>query len=364
MKLECKKDKIKEIINLSEKVAGKNLALPILSTVLLEAKGNVLSVKATNLDVGLEFGLTAKIDEEGTVAVTASVLGSFLNNLNKEENIKIEEKNGNLHISTGSTKTLIKCLSAEDFPVIPRVKEKNKYVLKAGELVAGLKSVAYAAALTDIKPEISSVYLYQEGRNLIFVSTDSFRLAEKTIYVGEKGSDFIPIIIPFKNVNEIIRVFDGREGDVSIESDKHQVSFYSDEIHLTSRVIDGIFPDYRQIMPNKFNTEVSIPKDDLINALKLSNIFVDRLNQIVLKVAAKGSKLELTSQNQDVGENTITLNAKVEGDDQEMHFNVKYILDCFQSIPSGTINLNFARPLLVKGSDDGSFKYIVMPVIK
>lgn len=362
MKLELIKNRLKEVVGIAERVTGKNLSLPILSAILLEAKNNSLTIKATNLDVGLEIELPAKIIEEGSVAVPAGVLSSFLGNLNKEDKVKLELVKENIHLSTGTSSTLIKSYSAEDFPVIPQVKDGNSFNFIGKDIVNGLKSVLFASSLSDIKPEIASVYVYQDGKELVFVATDSFRLAEKRLSIRNKDGDFQPVIIPFKNVAEIVKVFDGLEEEVKIEANKNQISLFTDNIHFTSRVIDGNFPDYRQIMPKKFKTEVVVGREELLNALKLSNIFSDKFNQINVKIKPKEKIFEINSQNQDVGENTISLSATLEGDDLEMSFNAKYILDSFQSISSDTVTLKFDRPLLIEGVGDGSFQYIIMPI--
>ncbi|MCX6713054.1 MAG: DNA polymerase III subunit beta [Candidatus Vogelbacteria bacterium] len=362
MKLELIKNKLKEVVSIAERVTGKNLSLPILSAILLEAKNNSLTIKATNLDVGLEIELPAKITEEGSVAVNAGILNGFLGNINKEDKVKLELIKENIHISTGRSSTLIKSFSAEDFPVIPRVENKDSISFNTKDILAGLRAVLYSASLSDIKPEISSVYVYQEGKELVFVATDSFRLAEKKIVIRDNSREFQPVIIPYKNVAEIIKVFDGVDEEVRINTDKNQISLYTDNIHFTSRVIDGNFPDYKQIMPKKFKTEATLSRDELLNALKLSNIFSDKFNQINLKISPKNKIFSINSQNQDVGENNVNLEAVLEGEDLEMSFNAKYILDSFQSIVSDTVVLKFDRPLLMEGVGDRSFQYIVMPV--
>src|SRR5680860_440144 len=362
MKLEIIKDKLKEIVTMAERVTGKNLSLPILSSILLEVKENFLIVKATNLDVGLEIELPAKIIEGGSVAVNASVLNTFLSNLNKEDKVKLELIKENIHISTKSSSTLIKSYPSEDFPVIPKVEDSDSFSFNSKDIVTGLRSVLYSASLSDIEPEISSVYIYQEDKYLIFVATDSFRLAEKRLIIRDKNKDFQSVIIPFKNVSELIKVFDNLDQEVKIKTNKNQISFYTDNIHFTSRVIDGNFPDYNQIMPKKFKTEVTISRDELLNALKLSNIFSDKFNQINIKISPTDNIFQLNSKNQDVGENTVSLQAVLEGEEIEMSFNAKYILDCFQSITSDTVVLKFNeknKPLLVLGINDTSFQYII-----
>jgi len=367
MKIECLKDKLKEAVNLAEKVTGKNLTLPILTTVLLEAKNKVLNIKATNLEIGLEIELPAKVEEDGIVAVNAQILANFLNNISNENKVILTAENNNLKISTSSTNTTIKSFPAEDFPIIPRVEDDISFNLKATDFISGLKSVMFAGAISDIKPEISSVYIYSMSNDLIFVATDSFRLAEKKIQIKEKNNEIIPLIIPLKNIIEINRIFENIDGNLQINSNKNQISIFSDSIHLTSRIIDGVYPDYRQIMPSAFKTELVIKKDEIVNVLKLSNIFSDKFNQIDLHLVPAENLLEIKSSNQDVGDNDISLIVKIKGEPLDISFNVKYILDCLAIINKEEVMFNFCdknKPLLIQKNNDQSFKYIIMPINK
>lgn len=369
MKLECLKDKLKEAVNLVEKISGRNLTLPILSAILLEAKNKTLVIRATNLEVGIEIEVPAKIEASGMVAVNASILANYLNNLTKEEKITIELVNDNLKLSTDSTSTLIKSLIVEDFPIIPKIDQEYGFEIKANKLVEGLKSVVFASALSDIKPEISSVYLYNHNQEeLVFVATDSFRLAEKKVVVSLVGKEEISLIIPFKNINELIRVADSLgDNQVLISFNKNQLALNTDNTYLTLRIIDGVYPDYKQIIPTKFKTELNIKKDDLIGLLKLSTIFSDRFNQIDLTLKPESNTLEIMSHNQEVGENNSSLVIKIKGEPLQISFNAKYLIDCLNSFTEQIINLRFTeagRPLMVEGVSDNSFSYLVMPINK
>jgi DNA polymerase-3 subunit beta len=136
-------------------------------------------------------------------------------------------------------------------------------------------------------------------------------------------------------------------------------------MYLVSRLIDGSFPDYKQIIPKHFGTTATVLKNDLINSIKTSNIFSDSLNQVKLKVDVKNKSLNIESKNNDIGESQESISASVSGDDIELNFNSKYIIDCIQSIPSDSLVLNFGgpgKPLAINGSTDKSFLYIVMPM--
>ncbi len=363
MKIECGIEKIKLAVSLSERITGKNLTLPVLSSILLVASGKSLKLRAINLSLGIEVEIPAKIEKEGTVAVSGSVLSSVFSNINETENILLEVLDGNLLIKTKKNKIKLKGIPHEDFPSIPIV-EGETFEIEASKLIDGIKSVYYSSSVSDIKPEISSVYLYSDEDKLVFVSTDSFRLAEKKIKI-KKIVDISGIIIPFKNIPEIVRIFSEKERIVKVCFSKNQISFSSDFIYLTSRIIDGVFPDYRQIIPKENKTEAIVLKQDLLGALKISNVFSDKFNQLNLSISVKDKVFELSSSNNDVGENKTQLSAALTGEDLVLGFNYKYFLDCFPSLSTDSVSIRLneaTRPMVISAVSDPSFIYLIMPM--
>jgi DNA polymerase-3 subunit beta len=364
MKAECIKEKFCRAVSKVEKITGKNMTLPILSCIMIEAKGNFLILKATNLDLGIEIKIPAKVLKEGVVTVLGSVLNSFLSNLSGDNNLILEEKEGNLFIFGSNSQTIIKSYQSEDFPTIPKIKDGKIYEINSLDLIKGLKSVCYSASLSNIKPELSSVYIHSKDEGLFFVATDSFRLAEKVIKF-KKNSDFEQILIPFKNVTDLLKIINEEKEFLAINFTKNQISFEYGDTYIVSRVIDGVFPDYQQIIAKEFKTEVIVLKQDLINNLKLSNVFSDNFNQIKIKVSPKEKVLELKTKNSNIGENVNKLMATITGEEIEINFNHKYIIDCFQSIDSDSVSLSFNglnKPMVIKGVSDKSFTYLVMPM--
>ncbi len=363
MKIECSIEKIKNAVSQVERITGKNLTLPVLSSILIIASGKSLKLRSTNLNLGIEIEIGAKIEREGTLAISGAVLNSVFSNISQNENISLEEKDGNLLIKTKKSQIKLKSQPHEDFPTIPIVTGKS-FDADSKKLIEGIKSVYYSSSVSDIKPEISSVFLHTKEENLVFVSTDSFRLAEKKVKI--KGLEEITgIIIPFKNISEILRVFGEFQGVIKVCFNKNQISFSSDNIYLTSRIIDGIFPDYRQIIPKEATTEVVVLKQDLLNALKLSNVFSDKFNQVNLKIIPKEKIFELSSSNNDIGENKTELDAVINGENVELSFNYKYFLDCFQSLNTDSVSIKMSgasRPIVISPVSDSSFTYLIMPM--
>ena len=363
MKIECSTEKLKEAVNKAEKIVSKNSTLESLKSILFIASGNSLKLRSTNLSLGLEIEIPAKIEEEGEVFVAGEVINNTLMNINSDKVIRLEKQKDNLYLNNKKSNILIKSLSSEDFPTIPTV-EGSSFDIEIEKFIDGIKSVFYSSAINDIKPEIASVFVYSNENSLVFVSTDSFRLAEKSIKT-KNLKDVEGLIIPYKNILEIIKLLGDIKGDMKVYYNKNQVSFVLPGFYLTSRLINGSFPDYRQIMPSGYKTRAVILKRDLLDAIKLSNIFSDKFNQIKLVVDPKAKKLEVYAVNKDVGENKTVVDGALEGDAIEMNLNHKYILDCFQSVSEDSVVLEMNetnRPIVVKGNGDKSFVYLIMPM--
>ncbi len=366
MKVECLKEKFGNAISKAEKITGKNLTLPVLKCILLEAEGNNLKIRATNLDLGVEIVIPVKVIEPGIVAIPGNILNSFIQNIHNDKNIILETIENNLHVSTSTNSTVIKSLPSEDFPTIPVLSEERPFTLNSKDFLKGLKSVWYSSSTSSMKPELSSVFIYCDDENIIFAATDSFRLAEKKVRI-KKPKDFTQILIPFKNIPEIIRVLDEINDEIEVKMNKNQIAFSYEGLYLTSRIIDGIFPDYKQIIPREFKTEVIVLKQDFINSLKLANIFSDSFNQLSMRIHPSKKFFELKTKNSDVGENINKMDSALSGEDIDINFNHKYIIDCFQSIDSDSISLHFnglSKPLIIRGVSDKSFMYLVMPMNK
>lgn len=364
MKAICLKNHLREAIGLCERTTGKNLSLPILSNVLIFDENKTLKFVATNLELGIEVEIPAKIEKRGKIAIPADIINNFLTSLSGDENITFESQNNNLLISTSSSSTLIKGQPTEDFPVLPRVKGGNPVLIPVNDFLLGLKSVWYACSLSNIKPEISSVFLSSDKNTpLTFTATDSFRLAEKKLDQSFAGLG--PLLIPLRSVTEILRIFDGREGKIKLTFDKNQISVELENIRFISRLTEGVFPDYQQILPKNFVAEAVVDKNIFINSLKTAGIFSGKLNELNVEVGSSEKSIVLRASSADVGEHTNKIPAKVSGEELKMTFNHKYVFDCLTSISSSKIILRFVgegKPLLLTGLDDSTFQYLVMPM--
>ncbi len=365
MKLECIRDKIRHGLNQVERITGRNPSLPILSTVLIETEGKTVVLKSTNLELGIKVSIPCKVEEAGRVAVSAQTLSSTVSSIDPgSQTLKVGTVGDNLYVSTSKASTLIKTQPHQEFPPIPQVEAKETLAFSSRQLVNGLKRVVYAASASDIKPEISSVYLYSDNDQVFFVATDSFRLAEYKLPT-KKALNLSPAIIPVRNTNEIIRALDQLDEDLLLNNDKNQISLTSPGVYLVSRLVNGVYPDYKAIVPKERKTKISIDKDELAAALRLANVFADKLGRIDLRIKPQEGLIELTSKSQDVGENVTRLAGPADGEDVEIAFNGRYLIDCLQSIDAPSVDIlinSVTQPLVVTGSNDQQFTYLIMPM--
>ncbi|MDD5033089.1 MAG: DNA polymerase III subunit beta [Candidatus Pacebacteria bacterium] len=364
MRAVCEKKYLQNALILSEKIAGKNNTLPILNAVLLATEKKSIIFSSTNLEIGLKISIPAKIEKEGVVAVSAKLFSSFVSSFNENEEMIIDTVNNNLVLSTKNSSTTIKGYNPSDFPILPKISEKKSFIVSAFDFVLGLRSVFYSSSLSETKPEINSVYIYSSSKTpLTFVATDSFRLAEKKIPYNL--NDFSNFLIPYRNVIEILKIFENQEGDLTIKTDDNNLNISSKNIELTSRLTDGTFLDYKQIIPNNFINTAQVNKKRFIDAIKTSSLFSGKLNEVKIKIYKNESFLEIQTSNPDFGENTINIPAKTEGEDLVMVFNYKYLIDSIQSFKTEDLFFKFSgegKPLLITGFGDNSFVYLVMPM--
>lgn len=364
MHVTIQKDQLLDRLELVSRVSTKHITLPVLQCVLLRAEGNEFTLHATNLEIGIESKLSVDVKEEGSVAVPASTLTQTIQCMSVTE-VTLRTEEGSLVIEGSGSETYIKTIPHEEFPHIPRIKESGQILNK--ELFSlGIKTASFAASVSSIKPELGSVHILQKREHsLTFVSTDSFRLMEKTVL--QKG--FIlqePILIPQKNAIELARVCDIRESDPEFKVNENQCALeFKDGVYITSRLTSGSFPDYEQIIPKEYSTHSTLLKNDLANAFKKTNIFLNKFLQVGLYVSA--SSVTISANSGEIGTTTESLKAQTTGEDLNLNFNQRYLSEPLNHMSDESIIMHFAgigRPLVIEGVNDKSLRYLVMPMNK
>jgi DNA polymerase-3 subunit beta len=362
MNVTCTVEKLKNAVALADRMTGKQLTLPVLHAIYISAQGGQVVVRSTNLAVGVEIAIPAKVQTEGVVVVKGDVVASVCNNLPPNTEITLMLENDNLVVRSQKIETVIKSLPPEEFPALPTV-EGDSTELRTATLIEGIRSVYFAAALTEIKPEIASIYIYSEANTLYFVATDSFRLAEKK-FPAKGVAEISKILIPYKNVADVLKVLDMCGETLTLSYTRTQCAIKSGSIYFTSRLIDGGFPPYQLIIPKEETTKVVLMKQDLIHTLRLSTVFADKFLQVAFRVDPTQKQVSISSKNTDVGSADATVDAVVEGQPIEVVCNLKYFLDVFQALPGDSLSISFTapnKPIVIKSVSDTSFLYLLMP---
>jgi len=361
MKVTINQKNLKRALGLVEKIVSRNPSLPILNNVLIKTDNGRLRISSTNLEIGINCMIGAKIDEVGEIAIPARVSSDFINNVS-DEKVTLHTKNNILFINSDKYKTQILGFDSKDFPIIPKLKEGPVTVISSKILRNMLYSVADSIAVSETRPELSGVYTDFSIKKLIFAATDSFRLSE--VCFDSKNSGHYTVIIPRNTVMELIRITSDIEGDIQIKIGDNQISFYNNDFELVSRLIDGNYPDYNKVIPSKFLSRMLVQKSDLEKDIRLAGLFSSNISDI--KLLCSKDAITIKSKNSDKGEIETTIPAVLKNDPFEILVNYHYLLDGLKIMDSDKVVLEFTgngNPLVVKPYDNNKeLTYLIMPL--
>lgn len=375
MKIITLRTNLQKIINLIQRIITKNPKLPILENILIEVENKKIKISATNLELGLNIWLKGKINGEGKVCIPINLISNIINN-SKDERIELNTENLNLIIKSDNYSAIIKGYDYNDFPIIPNlntilssIKDKEKEnilelsIKEIKELISQLENIV---TISETHPELSGIYLKFKKNEIEAVATDSIRLGIKKIKIAENNINK-NIILPLISFYELIQILNLKEHEsVKIIINDNQIVFDFDNIYFVSRLINGNYPNYEQIIPKEFNIILKLNKQELINQLKLVSLFTSNNNDIKLEILNKENKIKLTSQTQQ-GSSSATINADIEGRGLEgIIFNYKFILDGLNNIKDKNNVIfkiqNESTPVLIEGVEKDTFNYILMPI--
>jgi DNA polymerase-3 subunit beta len=371
MKVEILKDNLKNGLNIVEKIVGKNLSLPILDNVLINTEDSFLSLSSTDLETAIKLWILTKIVKKGKVVVPAKFLSSFIALLPNEK-ITLEEKKQGLYIECKSFKNQIQGFNPEEFPLIPEFKNLDYLEVDNKKFCQGLAQIVDVASPSQSRPEISGIYFIFSKNILKIVATDSFRLAEKSITLEQPVKNDVNFILPQRPAREIINILGDKEGKVKIYFSPNQTMFEfpmkevaHPQVQVTSRLIEGEYPNYEEIIPKKFKTHVIIKRDEFLSQIKAASLFSGKINEVKVKVNPLSKEVEISAQNPDIGESNSNIAAKIDGEAIEASFNHKYLTDGLLNIKSSEVMFDLSKeegPCILKPVGDASYIYVVMPI--
>lgn len=377
MKLIILQDKLKQALNIISRISTKNLTLPILRNILLKTSKNFLELTTTDLEIGIKYWVLSKTEKEGEITVPVNILTSFISCL-PQKPVTITAHNNILSIECENYTTQIKGQSSEEFPIIPGTPEGESVSINSALLCRGLSQVVDISIPSTTRPEISGIYCVFRKDGFRLVATDSFRLGEKTIYFEKPVAleNEYAVILPQKTAKELINIFSEKEGEVKIFFGSNQILFEypmdetkHPQIHLSSRLIEGSYPNYQEIIPQHFKTQLTLDKNEFLNQIKAASLFGGKTNEIKFKFVPKKEIVEVFSQNPEFGEYRSFLPAKIKGKEGEIAFNYKFLADGLLNIKSSEILFELdldkeEAPGVLKPVGDTSYIYVVMPIRK
>jgi DNA polymerase-3 subunit beta len=380
MKLTCTQENFKKAIYSTERVVGKQITLPILENILLETDNGMLKIAATNLEIGVFLKIGAKIEEEGTITVPARLLSNFVNNLPSVSTVSLTVIDQTLHIESGASKAQIKGLQAQDFPIIPEMEGEFLFSLPAQEMKEAIPRLTTCVSLDSTRPELTGLNVVLDRLEVRLAATDSFRLAEAVVTLikdNPQAYDLFTektasIIVPLNTVSEVFRVINPDTQEIKVGIEESQIFFQIDNVRIVSRLINGKYPPYQQIIPETFATRVLLEKDTAARAVKIAGIFThSKAGEDKFTVNADEKEVFVQSRAEEVGENKTILNAQIDGPSQEALFNPRYMTDGLQAIGTSHFVLlmnSGSSPAVLrmvqgeKKEEVLSYTYIIMPI--
>jgi DNA polymerase-3 subunit beta len=361
MKLKVTQENLNKALGLVARVANTRGTLPILSNVLLKIEGNRLGVSATNLDIAISCQLGAQVQTEGSLTVPARLLQDFVNGLPSGV-IELEQDEQRLKITTESYKSVINGVAADEFPVMPAIESGTSWQISGPLLKRALQQVLMAASNDESRPVLTGILFHTVDGVLYAAATDSYRLAEKRLH---ETTEDIRLLIPATALQDVLRIINDFEGEISITHDDQQVQFRAGEVELVARLIEGNYPDYRKLVPASFSTSATMVRTELVNITKVSSLFArESAGSIVVSVDEPSESIWIHSVASQLGENNATLKIDAKGSGS-ITLNSRYLLDGLQAMDAKTIHLGFNGKLeavMLSDAESDDYLHIIMPL--
>lgn len=363
MKITVGQNNIRRALGITERVVSRNTTLPILQNVILRTEQGRLQIAATNLELAVTVTIGAKIEEVGELAVPGKILAELLNTLSGDT-VTLVSKQETLSITTEAQDTKILSSNTKEYPIIPKISDGNTITVAATDLKRALLVAMESAATTDSRPELAGVFMRWEKGKIICAATDGFRLVEQIVPAAIK--DPASIIIPRATASEIVRIVSDGDETITIKVNENQISISGDNYEIISRLVDGKYPEYHRLIPEKGQSRALVSSLELEKNIKLAGLFSSSISDIT--ISCEQDILTVVSQNSDRGEASARVPTVLKGDPFSLSVNYRYLLDGLKAANSDKIVLEFTNttgPLVVRpAGDEKSLVYLLMPLRK
>ncbi len=373
MRVSCLQENLARGLNIVSRAVGTRTTLPVLSNVLLATDNGRLRLAATNLEMGITAWIGASVEEDGAITVPARTLNDLVNTLSPERvDLEVAVRTNALHLACGATTASIKGIDAYEFPPIPEPGPEDDILeIPADVLKEAIALVAFAAARDDSRPILTGVSLSFQDGLLTLAAADGFRLSVREIPLEIDFYENFSMVVPARTLSELSRII--TESDETVQlvlpQDRSQVIFHLENVEVVSQLIEGTFPDFRQIIPREVETRTVLYTADLLRACRRADIFAREANHTVRfnvepREGAAGI-VRVRAQASETGENEVVLDASIEGEGIEIAFNVRYLIDVLSVIPHDQVVIKTIRPDkpgVIQPVGDDNFTHVVMPM--
>ena len=373
MKVSCLQENLAKGLSIVSRAVASRSTLPVLSNILVATDQSRLRLSATNLEMAITCWIGAKVEEEGATTVPAKTFTDIVNALPPGQmdmslNVRIQS----LNVRGGAFVNDVKCIDAQEFPIIPQADLSDGITLNVADLREMIDQVVFSAATDDARPILTGVLVKVDGGSVTFAATDGFRLAVRTAHLSAPAAEPVLAIIPARALAELGRVAGDQEeaAVMTLPSGRGQVIFHLKDVELVSQLIEGAFPDYTHIIPKSYATRTVMTTDAFRKACKAADIFARENAHTARFKITPGEEmapglLEINAQSAETGSNETRLDATVEGDALEIAFNVKFMADVLNVVDTPNVALETASatsPGLVRAVGRDDFLYVIMPM--
>lgn len=375
MQVSCLQENLAKGLSIVGRAVASRSTLPVLSNVMLATDNGQLKLSATNLEIGINCWVGAKVIEEGAITIPARLLGEFINSLPPERiDMKLDESTQTLNLRCARFESNIKGIDAQEFPIVPTASIGEAAIkLEPSSLRAMIDQVVFAAATDESRPILTGVLVQFNEDNMTMAAADGFRLSVKAATLKQNFGDMLEVIIPARALMELGRISGDQEQpvEVIITPARKQILFHLQDIDLVSQLIEGKFPDYNQIIPKGYSTRSVMDTTSFLKAVRVSHLFArDSANIVKLEITPTGDELmngriTLVATSAELGDNVADVDASIEGNPMEIAFNAKYLIDVLSIIDSPQVVLETSAassPGVLRSIGDDKFTHVIMPM--
>ncbi len=376
MRLSCQQDELQRALGHVSRAVAKKSTLPVLGNVLFTTDQGRLRLSATNLEIAVTAWIDAEVADEGTITLRSDLLTDFIASLpNETITIDLDPKTLSVALTCARSKAHIKGIPSEDFPTLPSIEE----MVPTGRIDPGtlrdmIGQVAFAAATDDSRPVLAGVQAEFSGPNLTLAAADGFRLSVRQAELSEPAHEEVSVIVPARALQELSRIISDQSDpiDLLVTPNHSQLLVRSGQIEFLSRLIDGHFPDYHQIVPRQYGTRLVVDRDQFLSAARRAKLFAQSSNDVVRLQLKPGSDeldpgcVNISAQAAETGDNEDVIDGRVEGPESQIAFNGRYLTDVLSVMRSGDVAVEMTGPNaagVLRSAGNEEFTHVIMPMV-